>query len=101
MGDLIKRLGIGGALGALVGIGLVIWIEPSGGIGLVFWVGVLVTVVVVEVGRWGLAWRGSRRSALREEKEGEEEDGTGVNSGNMERLQTDDTGGVPEKEGGE
>ena len=51
--DLIKRFGIGGVLGALVGIGLVIWIDPttSEGQGLVFVVGVLVTVLAVEVGR--------------------------------------------------
>lgn len=51
--DLIKRFGIGGALGALVGMSLVIWIDPttSEGRGLVFVVGVLATLLVVEVVR--------------------------------------------------
>jgi hypothetical protein len=46
MGPLIKSLGSGGLLGGLIGIGLVIWVEPT----TVEGAGLLILVSVVLVG---------------------------------------------------
>ena len=45
---LIKKLGTSGSVGAIVGVGLVVWIEPTtnAGIGLIIAVSVLASVVV-------------------------------------------------------
>ena len=68
MWDLIKRFGIGGALGAIVGMALVIWLDPttSEGQALVLVVGVLATVLVVEVAH--LICRRSRERVPQEDE---------------------------------
>lgn len=49
----LKGLGAGGLLGALLGIALVIWIEPTtpGGAGLIIVVAILLTLLLFEVAR--------------------------------------------------
>jgi hypothetical protein len=59
----IKSLGAGGALGVLLGIGLVSWIEPDtpGGTGLIIVVSVLVTSVVFATARALFSTRDNER----------------------------------------